>query len=651
MKTIIKKSLLLGVVAFGMASCGENSWNDTYLDGFVGGPNLSNVQTLNYTLTADDYKNLAENSANKAIAAEAGVSDALSAVSTLHYLNADIDAETYIPNFLSDPDFQYFTLSDGSAINVTYKVAKDLPEEMIALNAAEEWLMANTFTSVSQAASEIPGLLKSKYTNAQSGDYVVVNYDLTGAPSARNGKPATRADFEMSNVLGAVSLNDEISVKGVVSGICKQGFMLTDKGGTILVYFGSSFDMNAYALGDELEVSGKVSSYNKGFQLPSSSVITKLGHMDYTYPEPAVISGADMDAAITRTTDETARYVQFTGQISISGNYYNVIVPGATTAQGSLYQFDPSMFMAMENGKSYVFTGYFSSISSSRYYNILVTDIAEGAPEPGSTYAVYKYSGSAWAQAEDVDVLQSADYAAMGSSDCSLKDSQPERYLPTYLANKYPYAAADTKKYVLYRYLNGAEVVLRSEEYTFNGTEWINSVSNGGIISETNQFVKRGGAWKMDPSIELTLPVGKNQPTSTWFYQAVVDWVKENVADAADYIDSYGTAEYYSGCSSYQGNLNVNATYDKIMDNPRYAGMSTEEIEETMWTRFKTETCPGALSVLYPNMAPIGDMQPTVTITFTAWTTGKINKVYTIVFSCIAKGTFEFKSLTLESDE
>lgn len=651
MKTIIKKSLLLGVVAFGMASCGENSWNDTYLDGFVGGPDLSNVQTLDYTLTDADYKNLAENSENKALASEAGVSSALTAVSSLHYFNADIDAETYIPNFLADPDFQYFTLSDGSAINVTYKVAKDLPEEMIALNAAQEWLMANTFTSASQAASEIPGLLKSKYTDAQSGDYVVVNYDLTGAPTARNGKPATRAAFEMSNVLGAVSLNDEISVKGVVTGICKQGFMLTDKGGTILVYFGSSYDMNAYNIGDELEVSGKVSSYNKGFQLPSSSTITKIGNEDYTYPEPTVVTGADIDAAITRTTDETAKYVQFTGQISISGNYYNVIVPGATTAQGSLYQFDPSMFMTMENGKSYVFTGYFSSISSSRYYNILVTDIAEGAPEPGSTYAVYKYSGSAWAEAEDVDVLQSADYAAMGSTDGSLKDSQPERYLPTYLANKYPYAAADTKMYVLYRYLNGADVVLRSEEYTFDGTEWINSVTNGGIITETNQFVRRDGSWKMDPSIELTLPVGKNQPTSTWFYQAVVDWVKANVADAADYVDSYGTAEYYSGCSSYQGNLNVNTAYNAISGNAHYAGMSAEEIEDTMWTRFKTETAPGALSVLYPNMAPIGDMQPTVTITFTAWTTGGVNKQYTIVFKCVAKGTFEFDSLTEVEDE
>ena len=51
-----------------LSSCDDNSWNDK-LDGFEE-PRPTDVQTIEYTLTANDYKTLASNSVNKALAGD-----------------------------------------------------------------------------------------------------------------------------------------------------------------------------------------------------------------------------------------------------------------------------------------------------------------------------------------------------------------------------------------------------------------------------------------------------------------------------------------------------------------------------------------------------------------------------------------------------
>lgn len=123
MNSNIKSLILTTGAMLAMTSCSENSWNDKYLDGFDGGLTPTQVETIDYTLTAADYANLAKNSDNKALADKNGVVSQLSTVESQQYLNADIPASVYIPNFLKDANFRYFALSDGSAINLTYREA------------------------------------------------------------------------------------------------------------------------------------------------------------------------------------------------------------------------------------------------------------------------------------------------------------------------------------------------------------------------------------------------------------------------------------------------------------------------------------------------------------------------------------------------
>lgn len=54
MKTIMKFIAPAALMMLGLASCGEDSWNN-HLDGFEGGENMDQVVPgINYTLTAAD---------------------------------------------------------------------------------------------------------------------------------------------------------------------------------------------------------------------------------------------------------------------------------------------------------------------------------------------------------------------------------------------------------------------------------------------------------------------------------------------------------------------------------------------------------------------------------------------------------------------
>lgn len=156
-----------------LAGCDDNSWNDK-LDGFEE-PSVTDVQTIDYILTANDYKLLADNSTNKALAEAAGQSSALSAVGKQGYLTNVITAREYIPALLSDPKFPYFALSDGSAMKVTYRTTAEMPAEIEAAVNAEKYTLteadyqqvwgsetdfAESFAPSHTAARSLPALLK-----------------------------------------------------------------------------------------------------------------------------------------------------------------------------------------------------------------------------------------------------------------------------------------------------------------------------------------------------------------------------------------------------------------------------------------------------------------------------------------------------------
>ena len=354
-----------------------------------------------------------------------------------------------------------------------------------------------------------------------------------------------------------------------------------------------------------------------------------------------------------------AVYGSMTGKVTIDGNYYNVYFGDRDDVRGSIYNATDAIKAGLEDGKTYTLYGYFTQTSNSGTYtncNFVVTEIASPASAKGrkaprrivsipseNLNAAYVFNGSKWETAgSDVVVVNPADYAAMGLTYGNFSGTQAQEYLPLFLKQKYPYAQAETSKFVAYKYYSGGTTVYACSEFTFDGSKWEDSITRDGVRTVTNQFVRRDGEWKLDPSIELTLPAGKNQPLSSWFFQACVDWVKDNVPDGASFVTSYGNNDYYTGASAYQGNIDLRPGSARNQSST-YDDMTDDEIVALMKERFEKEVCPGVLGVLYPNLAPVGDFEPTVTIHFYSYN-GSSTTPGTIVCKAIAKGKFEFVS-------
>lgn len=675
MKHNIKSLLIAGGAMIALASCSENSWNDLYLDGFEGGYTPTDVRTVEYTLTAADYARISDNRFNKALAAKQDVSDALAAVKTQNYLNASIPAEEYIPNLLKDSLFTYFALSDGSAINLTYCEAGELPETMLKLNSAKEYIISDadyqivygssddyaaSFSPSHPASSGIPKVLAEAFDEANEGDYVIVNYNNSDTDPVFGDVPTPPVpEFTMSSVLTPdLAKGDDITVNGVVTAVCNAGIILTDNAGSILVY-ASGFPAADYKVGDQVIATGTLSSYKNCLQLPYDDNLQKAGEQAYTYPAHKDLTPDWLLAAGTNTEPVLAVYGSMTGKVTIDGNYYNVYFDGREDVRGSIYNATDAIKAKLEDGKTYTLYGYFTQTSNSGTYtncNFVVTDVASPAAGKGrqaprrivsipsvNLNAAYVFNGSKWeAAGSDIVVVNPGDYAAMGLTYGNFSGTQAQEYLPLFLKQKFPYAQAETAKFVAYKYYSNNTTAYACTQFTFDGSKWEDSMTRDGVRSVTNQFVRRDGEWKLDPSIELTLPAGKNQPLSSWFFQACVDWVKENVPDGASFVTSYGNNDYYTGASAYQGNIDLRPGSARNQSST-YDDMTDDEIVALMKERFEKEVCPGVLATLYPNLAPVGDFEPTVTILFFSYN-GSPTTPGTIVCKAVAKGKFEFVS-------
>jgi hypothetical protein len=429
---------------------------------------------------------------------------------------------------------------------------------------------------------------------------------------------------------------------------------LTDNSGSILAYLGSATD---YKVGDQIKSEATISSYGTALQIANTSTFEKVGEQSYTYPTPTVYDLAKMIEAVARTTDEVCEYVQFTGKTTVSGSYINVDMgENEGGVQGSVYYATDEVKAMAVDGTTQTYTGYFTSVSSKKYFNVIITNITSAsasAPRRVATVAstsenaVYYYNGSAWAEASSVVALDPADYTAMGQSYGNLSSTLPAQYLPIYLKQKYPYAAADDAKFVAYKYYNGSSTSYACDQYIYNGSEW---VLNNGVEEETAQFVKLNGTWVYNPDVTITLPAGKNQEMSTKYYQACVNWVYENIdvplgstgiKSGLGYVTSYGNNEYYSGTSAYQGNVDLRASSARAQYAAGYEGMTDDEIVALMKDRFCNEVMPGALAALHPDAAPVEGLTVTYTINFAAYN-GSGTSTYVAHFEVVGKGQFKF---------
>ncbi len=522
-----------------------------------------------------------------------------------------------------------------------------------------------------KATGSFYGLSDEQKSQLKDGDKITL-YGYFSSISRQSGEPkfiniivtkivaGTPAAGDYTSVLGSAKLDDEVEVKGYISATSTQGPILTDNGGSVLLY-----KTSGYEIGDEVTVKGKLSSYNKGFQIGTAGLeITKTGTMTVTYPAAKELTGADMDALLTsRTEDGYAEYVKMSGK-AVVGNYINFEVPGASTAQGSVYGATDAIKAQLTDGMECTLYGYFVSISKSngepKFINVIVTSVEPKVVTETyeQRYALLKWNGSAFTMA-DVTMVQPADYAEMGQASGYFKAPTQETYLPKFLNKTYPYALAEEVKYVVYK-LGASDWTV--DEYTNDGASWI---KNDYIVNENAPFIKAGGEWMFNPNRTIVLNPDKSD-FSKKYYQAVIDWVYANKNEKYTYdnrSDSRITdAEYYSGCASGYTNLNwrINtlpkyywsAAGEDVSAYEKYTSDDVAESKAAYEAFYKeaekhfAESMAAALGVLHADQKMIEGVETIFTIQMMLYTqhigssTGRVTHAFE--FKLVDNGKFEY---------
>ncbi|MBQ2959454.1 MAG: BACON domain-containing protein [Alistipes sp.] len=247
------------------------------------------------------------------------------------------------------------------------------------------------------ATSTIEFATDSSFTvveNDASGRAIVCGVKLTDEPI--NGEGGGNEEPE-NPIEGAVTIAEAIAAadntaivieNATVIGVYSRGVLVEDTTGKLLVYVGSAVDAK---VGDVVKVEGAMATYG-GLRQVATPTVTVTGSTSYTYPTATVMDGAAMDAYLS---NPVIQYVEYTGTLAISGNYYNVTVDGAATAVGSLaYVIEGTVDPAL-NGQNILVKGWTIGFSGGKYVNTMISEVTaadggttEPEPTPGEVQKV-----------------------------------------------------------------------------------------------------------------------------------------------------------------------------------------------------------------------------------------------------------------------
>ncbi|MBE6198254.1 MAG: hypothetical protein E7141_06245 [Rikenellaceae bacterium] len=152
-----------------------------------------------------------------------------------------------------------------------------------------------------------------------------------------------------------------------------NGCLLTDNSGAYILAYNPTVKP---AVGEVVNIEGAVSAYAGLLQFGAGAVVTKTGETKtVTHPTAEVMDGAKLDAYLGAPV---IKYVEYSGVLAInSGKYYNITVPGASSAQGSVSYPNDDMKSTLTSldGKGIKVVGYFIGVSSGKYANTMAVSV------------------------------------------------------------------------------------------------------------------------------------------------------------------------------------------------------------------------------------------------------------------------------------
>ena len=167
-----------------------------------------------------------------------------------------------------------------------------------------------------------------------------------------------------------------------------QGVIVSDGASAAYLYHGSKISIPA-GIGDIVSIKGTKTTYNGVPEITISSasdVTVSSSGNQVSHP-----AADDITSSLDNYSAASAEYITFTGDLVKSGNYYNVIVEGASARQGSItYPISTSGFYTEGkkiddlSGHNVTVNGYFNGFTSQgKYVTIILTDIVDNGASQG----------------------------------------------------------------------------------------------------------------------------------------------------------------------------------------------------------------------------------------------------------------------------
>ena len=289
-------------------------------------------------------------------------------------------------------------LVDATLIKVE-KSLIDIDPADVALESADAGTFSVSVVSKANGMVVIPSEDWVKVTDIAAGDGDALVYTFSHEANTTTAARTASILFKAANssksitvtqpgvpptgqsITEIVALPDNSGVEtleSVVVAKTGRGFVVSD--GTTAIY---AYDSGANPVepGDVVKVLATKTTYNGVPELATLTSVEKTGTAAVNHP-----AVKDVTAEALTYEASVAEYIQFTGTLHVSGNYYNVEIDGVDPAvkQGSIVYPVESLGAAAFDGQVITVTGYYNGLSSGgKYLNVIATKIV-GANAKGT---------------------------------------------------------------------------------------------------------------------------------------------------------------------------------------------------------------------------------------------------------------------------
>lgn len=264
--------------------------------------------------------------------------------------------------------------------------------EAVTITTEAEWTISIPSDASDITASKTSGFGNGSVTftvPAHAERNVTVTVTATGY---YNNSPLTKtATINIAQNEGGESLEGTIASitktgtytinDAVVVGTYDSGFVMTDRSKLYFLVYMFDKNMNpdpqVPAVGTVVNVSGDVVDHNGMLQFNYTTTVTPTGETQQVdLGEPAAYGYEEMKAY---KSNPSYVYVKYTGTLSVSNNYYNILFAEGTDTQGSISYPNPELNVASYNGKVVDVTGFLVGASGSSFVNTCCTAISENS--------------------------------------------------------------------------------------------------------------------------------------------------------------------------------------------------------------------------------------------------------------------------------